>query len=237
MNVSSGIRKDIQIHYQNNTKNMSFLKMYTILKRMGVENCKFHLMLYDKRLMNIDPHDPEIAKPENIDIQLAIINECRKNFWYFIREVVRVQESGNKNGVRYGLHRGNLTLNYCLTRNLNTYLELPRQNGKSIAACVWYLWLFMFGTSSSQMMFATKSKDFAKENLKRVKTLKELLPLYMDFKFFSETTGKEIKGKDNVETMEDPRTRNSIVLIPSARNKTHADQLARGATQPLQWLF
>lgn len=230
-----GASKGIRVYYQTKTKNISFLKMYTILKRMGVENNKFHLVLYDKRLESIDPHDPNVWKPENIDVQMAIIKECKSNFWYFCREVVRIPESGNPKGTIYLLHRGNLTFNYCLTRNLNVYMELPRQNGKSIAACVWYLWLFLFGTTNSQMMFATKTKDFAKENLKRVKAIKELLPPYMEFKYYSETTGKELKGKDSVETIEDSRSKNSIVLIPSARNKTHADQLARGATQPLQW--
>lgn len=223
--------RSVKFIYHVNTKNVSFIKMFNTLKTMGVKNNKFHLVLYDAGLKDIDPHDPRLP----MEYQIRVLSECKRNFWYFIREVVRVAEPGNPKGIRYGLHRGNLTMNYCLTRNLNVYIELPRQNFKSISAVAWYLWVYMFGTTNSQMMFSTKSKEFAKENLKRLKDMKELLPHYFQFKHYSETTGKELKNKESVESISNIDNKNSIVTMPSARSKTHADQLARGCTQPLQW--
>lgn len=220
------------VHYQIYTKNLSFLKMYRILKIMGVKNNKFHLVLFDKYLENVDPHNVD---PNDYMTQARVMRECQRNFWYFIREVVRVTAPGADKGIPYTLHRGNLTMNYCMTRNISTYVELPRQNFKSISACVWYLWLTLFGTSNSQMMFATKTKEFAIENVERVKNIKRLLPYYLQYKEFSDTTGKELKQKEAVESLTNKVNNNKIVVIPSAKSATHADQLGRGATQPLQW--
>lgn len=220
-----------KVFYHINTKNVSFIKCARQLQIMGVKNHKFHLVLFDPDLLNIDPWNID---PNDLLSQAKVLEECKKNFWYFIREVVRVMSPGG-DPVPYELHRGNLTMNYCLTRNLSVYIELPRQNYKSISACAWYLWLYLFGTVNSQMLFATKDKTFAKENLERVKKLLDSLPHYFKYKIYSEVSGKELKEKSSVETMENYYNHNKIVTIASATSETKADQLGRGSTQPLQW--
>ena len=57
------------------------------------------------------------------------------NFWYFIREVVVIPQSGaaTTGGARYKLHRGNLALNFGFILNWNMFLELPRQHGKTVS--------------------------------------------------------------------------------------------------------
>src|SRR5574343_1775458 len=48
---------DVNIYYQMNTTNKSFLDMHYYLKARGINNNRFHLLLFDKDLENVDPFD------------------------------------------------------------------------------------------------------------------------------------------------------------------------------------
>ena len=76
------------IHYK--TKNTSFLKVHLFLKKKGVKNNAFFLELYDETLEDIDPFDYDNLTEET---KQRILIECSKNFWYFIRECVRISAS------------------------------------------------------------------------------------------------------------------------------------------------
>ena len=64
---------------------------------MGVKNHYFFLALYDKSLLNVDPHSKDLTTEQ----RLRIAYECKINFWYFIREVVRVPVVGQESGTRF----------------------------------------------------------------------------------------------------------------------------------------
>ena len=121
-----------QVYYQMETSNKSFLDMHFFLKSKGISNNKFFLILYDRDLAGVNPRDPNL----NEVMKAKITRECTINFWYFIREVVLIPESGGTvgGGTRYKLHRGNLALNFGFILNWNMFLELPRQYGKTISA-------------------------------------------------------------------------------------------------------
>ena len=85
--------KYVNIYYQTNTQNQSFMDMHYYLKAKGIKNNKFHLLLYDKDLAYIDPHDPTLPP----QMKQKVFLECQRNFWYYIREVVRVQSQGSRN--------------------------------------------------------------------------------------------------------------------------------------------
>ena len=106
----------ITVFYQMNTKNKSFMEMHYYLKAKGIKNNKFHLLLYDNDLANVDPYDPLLPT----FMKQKVFLECQRNFWYYVREVVRVQSQGGPY-VMYKLDRGNLALNFCFTLNLNIY--------------------------------------------------------------------------------------------------------------------
>lgn len=36
---------------------------------------------------------------------------------------------------------------FCMLQNINTFIELPRQQGKTLGACVFYSWAYNFGTA------------------------------------------------------------------------------------------
>lgn len=222
-----------QVYYQMTTSNSSFLEMYHYLKGKGIKNNAFFLVLLDPDLAGIDPRDPRL----NLMMKQKVFRECMNNFWYFIREVVRVPEQGGSanSGKPYKLHRGNLAMNFCLIHNFNIFEELPRQHGKTIGVVIRILWEFLFGTTNSEMMFINKKHYDSKLNLQRLKEIRAALPDYLRMNDVYSMDGKKLKVKENVETLEHASNGNKIKTLPSARNRIAANSLGRGCTQPRQW--
>lgn len=218
-----------QTYYQTNTKNFSFIKMATILERLGIKNNKFFLVLYDKELMNVNPFSDKLS----FETKARIVRECQRNYWYFVREIVRIPVAGGIK--RYQLHRANLAMGFCFTHNINQYVEMPRQNGKSVAGRVWYLWIYQFGTVNSEFLFMNKQHADAKMNLKEMRAIRDALPDYLKFSDIYDDKGKKLKTRNNVETAVNGKTNNTIVTKPSAASEVKADEIGRGCTQPSQW--
>lgn len=216
-------------HYSTN--NQSFLDMHYFLKAKGIKNNDFHLLIIDADLARIDPRDPNIGQM----FKGRILRECMMNYWYFIREIIRIPVEGEVNGIKFKLHRGNLALNFGFTMNWNMFIELPRQQGKTISICCRLLWEFNFGARNSSFMLINKKHEDAKLNLSRIKKIRKLLPSYLQLADEVGVSGKKIKVADRAETLEHPINGNSIVTLPSARSKVLANQLGRGCTQPRQW--
>jgi len=234
--VSYG-KQQVRVYYQKTTKNKSFLEIYSYLKSQGIANNKFHLQLYDPALAAIDPHDPHLS----FDMKVRVLKECRHNYWYFIREVVRVPSSGTNTGVMYELSRASLALSYCCSLYLNVFEEIPRQCGKTIAVLTWILWLFNFGTDNSEISFLNKRLQDATYNLSKLKEIRDLLPEYLKMNSTYTTDGKKIKPRSNVESMQHSFNGNIIRTVASARSSTAAASLMRGRTVPIvyidEWAF
>lgn len=219
------------VYLQFSTKNRSFVNMHEFLKAKGIKNNAFMLLLYDPDLAKINPRDPNLP----FFWQQRVLRECLLNYWYFIREIVRIpQEGGDGEGSMYQLHRGNLAYNFCSIMNLNTYQILPRQKGKTIGVCVRYLYLFNFGTTYSSMYLLNQQMDKAKENLQRIKNLRAMLPSYLRMDQPMGAKGL-IKASNSVEKLEHVTNGNLLKVVPSARNKINAANLIRGKTIPLLW--
>lgn len=220
------------IYYHMSTNNKSFLEMHKFLEDSGISNNKFMLVLLDPDLARIDPHDPNLSR----QAKTKVLRECLYNPWYFFREVVRIPDSGQATGVKFELSRGNLALIFCLMLNLNTFLEQPRQTGKTISSLCWYLYLFNFGTANAEMSFLNKKLEDSKLNLQRIREIRELLPPYLKMDQAFAPDGTRIKGKNNVETLQHPVNANRIRTVPSARNKVAAASLMRGRTTPIIYI-
>src|SRR5574344_1605334 len=113
--------------YDIHTKNRSFLETSVVLKNHGVKNCYFMLQLFDESLVGVDPYSPDLTPEQKV----RIYTEIRRNKWYFLREVYRLQDQGNENGIQYKLNIGNLAQSYCQLLNINFISLLPRQVGKT----------------------------------------------------------------------------------------------------------
>jgi len=217
--------------YQMSTTNRSFLEMHYYLKKTGVENNKFMLTLLDPDLAGVDPHDPNLSQVQ----KAKILREVRFNYWYYLREVVRVPVAGKATGDVYNLHRGNLALNFCLMYNLNIFFELPRQQGKSVSAVIWYLYVYNFATSNSEITFLNKAMKDSKLNLQRLKDIRDSLPSYLRMDQPYSMDNKKLKMPSTVETIQHPINKNVIKTAPSARNQIAAANLLRGRTIPALW--
>lgn len=223
----------IQISFQTTTKNTSFMNMHYFLKMKGIENNAFFLALYDTDLMNVDPRDPRL----NTFWKAKILKECKFNYWYFLREVIRIPESGSEvgGGSFYRLDRGNLALNFGFTLNWNMFLELPRQFGKTTSALCWYLWIFNFGTTNSDIMFMNKKHEDSKANLRHLREIRSALPSYLQMDSLYGADGKKLRPTSNVETMTHPINNNKISTKPGANSKSKANGIGRGCTMAMQW--
>lgn len=220
------------VYYHMSTNNKSFLEVHKFLEDLGIQNNKFMLALIDPDLASIDPHDPNLSR----QMKTKVLRECLHNPWYFFREVVRIPDSGQATGVKFELSRGNLALIFCLMLNLNTFLEMPRQTGKTISSLCWYLYLFNFGTANAEMSFLNKKMDDSKLNLQRIREIRELLPSYLKMDQAFAPDGSKVRGKNNVETLQHPVNSNRIRTVPSARNKVAAASLMRGRTTPIIYI-
>ena len=232
MVINQQLSYPIDVYYQLETANASFREMHFFLKNKGIKNNKFFLILYDRDLAGVDPRDPRL----NEQMKTKVFKECMRNFWYFAREVVRIPDQGGDvgGGKRYKLHRGNLALNYGFINNWNMFLELPRQHGKTISAIVWYVWVYNFGTTNSEMMFMNKKHDDSKLNLARMKEIIAALPSYLRMDTIYKD-GKPLKASNNVESMTNPYNKNKVSTKPGARNKANANSIGRGCTMPIHW--
>ena len=220
------------VYYHHSTSNKSFVDMAMYLKDRGVKHYEFMLLLLDPDLAGVDPYDPRLSSV----MKTKILREVLYNPWYFIREVVRIPQAGKAGGIPFVLHRGNLAMLFCLMLNLNTMCILPRQTGKTYCAVVWYLYLFNFGTNSSEISFLNKKFDDSKNNLARVKDTRELLPSYLRMDQMFGPDGSKLKGRNSVESMAHPINRNIIRTVASARDKTSAASLMRGRTTSIIYI-
>ena len=217
-------------HIHVETTNISFLQVHSDLKSLGIKNNKFFLALYDKSLRNVDPYAKDLTR-EQIE---RIITECVINPWYFKREVARIPTPGGF--VRFELNRGNLAASWCYHRHIDHYFVIPRQCGKTQSELSDILWSFLFGADNSDFSFSHMKLDGSVANLDRLKAQRDLLPKYMQFKIAISEDGKLDDGADNVKTLVCPANGNKIVTRPGATSAQKADQLGRGATEPVQLL-
>ena len=217
--------------YDLDTTNISFIQTAVDLKKLGIKNNMFFLKLFDPSLKGVDPFSPFLTN----DQIFRIINECIINPWYFLRECVRIPDQGNPAGISYLLNRANLAEAWCFLHNIDHYLVIPRQIGKTQSVVAIINWTFLFGTTDSEFMFLNLSQERAQENLGRLKDQRDLLPPYLQFKIAYDEEGNEIKKIDNVKSLKNINNNNKIITKPSARSKEAAERIGRGNTQTIQF--
>ena len=107
--------------------------------------------------------------------------------------MIPTQGSEVGGGTRYKLHRANLAMNFGFILNWNMFVESARQNGKTVSALCYYLWVFLFGTRNSKMLFLNKKLDDSKMNLQTLRDLRAALPDYLRMDAMYGADGKRIK--------------------------------------------
>ena len=204
------------IHYT--TKNASALKMSHLFEEMGIENDSFFLELYDEELLNVDPWD------ENLDSRqkARICKEISINPYYFLREVCRIPEAGS---VPFEFHRGNLAVIWSIINDISFFVLIPRQTYKTYTIAAVYYWLMYWGTMKSMGMLFGNSEDLVKNNLERVKKIRDELPPFLRLH----------EGKDNQHELEYSVLENLLKVKAPGKSKEEAMKVGRGFSTAMQW--
>ncbi len=215
--------------YDVGTANKSFLQVAKDLKSLGIHNYYFMLEIYDYSLVNIDPCATNLTR----DQISRIMTECTRNPWYYLREVCRIPDQGGV-GIPFKANRGNIAQTWLTLYGIDSWLCLPRQQGKTISFLCLLSWAYSFGTNNSTFIFINKDSNNAKENLQRLKDIIDCLPEYLRFDQILEEDEngkvKLVKAARNATSMKHPITKNRIIIKPKATSYESALSLARGLT-------
>lgn len=187
--------------------------MHKVLKDEGIKNNKFFLWINDESLIGIDPYSSNL----NQEQKLRIKNEISINYWYFLREIVRIPEAG---GVTFfQLNRANLAQSFLLELNINIIEIMPRQTGKTIGAECRYTWVLNYGTINTTMMFGNKQLNDSRENIKRFNLIIKELPDYLKTHF------NDKNDKNNIDEWYCGLNNNTIKAMSCGRDESGADRL------------
>ena len=223
--------------YDTETKNISFLQVAQDLRRLGIKNNMFFLKLYDKTLQGIDPHGPVAVLSD--EIVFRMVTECQRNVWYYLREVARIPDQSNSKGVPYKLNRANLAATWCFVNNIDHYLTIPRQTGKTQSIIANLTWAYLFGTTNSAFAFFATSQELASDNLDRLKSQRALLPPFLQMReqcvIDAVLNTKDVEV-DNLRKIYNPLSKNTIVTKSSAKSTESATKLGRGNTLPITYM-
>lgn len=221
--------------YDLGTSNTSFVKVALALKKRGIKNWFFMLELKDPNLIHVNPHAVDEYGNSTISTsdQTRIITEIARNSWYYLREVVRIPTPGGS-PVPYKANRGNIAQAWCALNGVDSWLNLPRQQGKTVSALALQEWVLDYGTRNSDIIFLNKKREDAIKNLNRLSTIREKLPSYLKIDSYVDENGKIVKGVSNATLIRNPITQNSISILGKANSKEAALNLARGLTTPGQ---
>lgn len=229
---SIGWPTNYQPIYDFNTPNKSFIEVQQQLEMLGVKNNAFHLILLNPLLQGIDPFD-ESLPPEYV---LMVIQECKLNMFYYLREVVRIPEDGGAS-VSFRLDRGTLAAAYCFYNNINFYLMKPRQTGKTVAVQALLSWAFKFSGPNSSMMFSCYKEGLSIKNLRGTKNILSGLPKYLANAgtVDVDNSGKTVRKTDNVKSYSEPSSKNQAMVASNASTEDAAEVVGRGYTQAYQY--
>ena len=140
---------------------------------------------------------------------------------------MRIPSSGPPS--RFILNRGNMAFLYLAIMNINTILLLPRQTGKTIAACTFYVYVYNFKIQNSQISLLNKEFKDSKDNLSRIRAIRDLLPSYLRMDaVFSKVNNKKVKVPNTAIYMENAYNHNKLRTYAKARNELAAVSLLRG---------
>lgn len=225
--VSSGAIYDFQ------TRNKSFLIVQQQLGLLGIKNNAFHLILLNPALQGVDPYDKNLT-PTQV---MMIIQECKLNIFYYLREVVRIQEDGG-NIVPFRMDRGTLAATFCFINNINFYLMKPRQTGKTVGITALLSWAFKFSGPNSSFLFGNYKEDGSKKNLRAMRNILQSLPSYLANAGLTtvDNSGKTVRKTDNIKSYVEPATNNQAMVASSPSTEQAADIVGRGYTQAYQYL-
>lgn len=206
-------------YYQYNTRNVSFIVTAKQLKEHGVANHNFMLTLYDKSLATVNPFNKGLTS----DVRARIMCECRKNIWYYLRELA-LTSLVNGFSREFAANIANISQTWCFINNIDSHLISVGEEAYAIYQHHILAWALCFGTTDTRINIIDKSLDNSMTSLKQIKKNISCLPLYLQFEF-----------ENKKELIKLEVSNNAIVAKPKATSKEQAANIARGLTYPIQF--
>lgn len=204
------------------TTNTSFLLYVKTLKEMGIKNCEWPLALINPELQGVDPFSPDLTHEQC----LMISAECKYNFWYYLREVCLVPRPGSSVPSRFLANRAVMAMYWCFFNNIDFFIIMPRQCGKSVGADVKNTWLLYIAGENLSISLITKDNDLRSKNIKRLKEFRDLLPDYLN-------PYQPMIDSNNQMNMTCKKYKNTLTIYVAQADLGSADKVGRGATGPI----
>ena len=152
-----------------------------------------------------------------------ILAECKENFWYFLREVMRIPVPGALKPSKFLANRGNIAMLWLYFNHITSITTILRQTGKTTNLSSIVTWLLTVGTTNSLISLLTKNDSLRGETLGKVKSMIEELPEYVNLANMKKDifNSEEIKIEFN-----DNRFKASL----SSSSPKNAEKVGRGYT-------
>lgn len=198
------------------TTNPTFLHLANVYSEIGISNCAFHLSLLDPTLSGVDPFSEDLT----IEQKRRIIRECKRNFWYYCREIERVDSQGSFENVPYRANRSNIALLWLYFNHITTIYTVIRQTGKTTTMMSLAKWLLNFGTVGSQIGLLTKDDGLRQDTMRDLKQLYSTYPSYMNFSSKADTFNSDLVTCNELG--------NKLVAKVSNQSPKEADKVGRG---------
>lgn len=207
-----------RIFYDFATRNKYFLDLHQYLKSKRIKNNKFMLKIYDTELISIDPFDLNLSESD----KQKVLDEIEKNFFYYVREIVRIYQQGG--GIcRPKFNIANLAQLYLYDNNISSWTSCYRQSFKTITVCI---------IESYNRLFDKKDNNYCSHGYdkfveSKVDSIYELLPDYIKNHKFNSDSKRNISYFDDaefIEQLESKISNDDLNIFTSIINK-NADEL------------
>lgn len=203
------------------TPNRSFVRIAQLYKTMNISNHSFMLTLMNPSLRGVDPFSPNLS----VEQMAAIAVECKSNFFYFIREVLKAPAIAGGEAVPFQANRGNMALYWLFFNHITTILIQIRQTGKSFSVDGLMVYLMNIRCTNTMINLLTKDDILRSANITRIKEMDSELPFYL-----------KQRGKGDVNNTEELTIRslgNSYRAHVPQKSPKMALNLGRGLTSPI----
>jgi hypothetical protein len=204
------------------TKNTTYIEYCALLEKMGIKNNLVYLALHDRDLVGVDPWDPNLDD----EMKIKIARECSVNFWYFLREVFRVEQKGSIERTFYTLNRLNAAFHWLYLQNVSTFVVGIRQCGKSLCADIHHIAYLDFYARNYSINVIVNTSSLRQSSTDKRIGLRRGIPSYISS--LVDKGGK--RDKENTDIITCNRLGNELTCKLASDKRELAEQAGRGLT-------
>ena len=176
------------------TISKSFQDLHDELYLKGIKDVGF-LVYTNPSVKGLNPFSTELTLEEKISIR----TEINKNFWYFLRDIVKCDVMGNEEPEHFRINRAALGSLWLANNNHSVYSVLPWGSSNVTCQAIWCLWK-LIRDYNYYCKILDESEEEAKTFVERVKSINRNLPSFMRLE--DECIEKRMKVPNNPKTLQ-----------------------------------